>query len=175
MYRAAFVQISSSLKSISEVSVNGEKGDDLLCYEDPETSGAAGPANSTLTTSSRCCDVSESFGLIHDDSVSLCLQVPTTSESSQISVSSHIKESGLTRNERVPSSVRHGLTPYLSAKLKPGRHILGVRKVQVYIRPGQLRHWAGAGNSPAIVSSNINACQTSPSTTKGKACRTLNF
>ena len=51
MYRAAFVQISSSLKSISDVSVNGDKSDDLLCYEDPETYGAAGPANSTTLLS----------------------------------------------------------------------------------------------------------------------------
>ncbi|KAH7291784.1 hypothetical protein KP509_29G035600 [Ceratopteris richardii] len=62
-----------------------------------------------------------------------------------------------------------GLSPYLSSKLKPGKHILGVKKHQNFIRPGQLRHWA------LVKSPSLNLANLPTTSAKGKACRTLTF
>eukprot|EP00250_Pteridium_aquilinum_P026288 c32791_g1_i1 orf=177-1055(-) len=149
-----------------------------------QESSEAGPASPSLTS---CCRdrVASDSSIIHssemvDDSdvqeVSFRSghQVPSTSElsisSQQQAVTAGGKKMFAGVRDLLPSRTC-GLSPYLSSKLKPGKHILGVKKLQNYIRPGQLRYWA-VGNSPSLASSLANLPATS---LKGKACRTLSF
>lgn len=151
-------------------------------YEEPESS-EVGPASPSLTSCCRDRGGSDSATVhsvettddsdVQEASFGPEQQLSSASElsSSQQPIAANVSKNMLATGRGHLPFPTHGLSPYLSSKLKPGRHILGVKKHQVYIRPGQLRHWA-VGNSPALAS---NLANLPAAALKGKACRTLTF
>lgn len=156
----------------------------LMESEKEESSDFAGPSSPSLTSCCQNCIASDSSirhssetvddSDVQEASFGSHHVVPSSSELSTSSQEQDfLQGKKLLAGLRDPLSNRAcGLSPYLSSKLKPGKHILGVKKQQVFIRPGQLRHWA-VGNSPSLASNLANLPATS--NLKGKACRTLSF
>ncbi|KAI5056450.1 hypothetical protein GOP47_0028268 [Adiantum capillus-veneris] len=137
----------------------------------------AEPASPSLTSRFNCVTSASSITWSSDTAEGSDVQGVSIGSHQQASSSSELSaiwEQHELESKRVPKNAGAQdprtcvLSPFLMSKLKPGKHILGVKKYQNYIRPGQLRHWA-VGNSPH------NFANLPADSFKGKACRTLAF
>ncbi|KAH7352329.1 hypothetical protein KP509_19G040100 [Ceratopteris richardii] len=155
------------LKSLTEVNATIGR-DNPNCPCEDSISSLTSCCDHIYSDSSKCLDSSDDSNVRHISSRSEQIASSCSEARPFTQADGSASKSSADVRESFPSRMC-GLSPYLCSKLKPGRHILGVRRPHNYIRPGQLRHWA------IVKSPSLNLAELPDTSVKVKACRNLAF